>query len=213
MGRREEPIDPATGPLAAFAADLRRLREAAGSPSYRQLARTAHYSASALSSACSGKSMPSWNVTRALVQACGGDVGQWQPRWQQVVAELQRELEAEPGDQQAQAGHAVIEESTSASSSEHGQDSVPGISSPDGQRRTQPARWPRGRAAAVAVMATLAMTVLFVLVRAGGYAGTAQPAAASSSAPQAVTTTPSGSRDGRPLLRPPSSQATTRCRA
>ncbi|MFI7223198.1 hypothetical protein ACIBO5_08235 [Nonomuraea angiospora] len=68
--------------------------------------------------------MPSWNVTRALVQACGGDVGQWQPRRQQVVAELQRELEAEPGDQQAQAGHAVIEESTSASSSEHGQDSV-----------------------------------------------------------------------------------------
>src|SRR2546423_8902244 len=72
MGRTESPLDPTTGPLAAVAQELRELRHAAGSPSYRALARRAGYSAAALSAAASGASLPPLSVTLAYVGACGG---------------------------------------------------------------------------------------------------------------------------------------------
>lgn len=84
MGRPERPIDPGQGPVSAFAHDLRRLRQAAGSPSYRELARLAHFSATALSAAASGASLPSLAVTLAYVRACGGDVADWEERWTEV---------------------------------------------------------------------------------------------------------------------------------
>lgn len=49
MGRPMRPVDPADGTSQAFAAELRRLREHAGSPPFRQMARRAHYSATTLS--------------------------------------------------------------------------------------------------------------------------------------------------------------------
>ena len=59
MGRPERPIDPAVGPLYAFAYDLRQLRTKAGSPSYRTLATRAHYSPATLARAASGMALPS----------------------------------------------------------------------------------------------------------------------------------------------------------
>ena len=53
VGRRENELDPGTGALARFAADLRKLRRAAGNPSYRELAKCAHYSHNTLSRAAS----------------------------------------------------------------------------------------------------------------------------------------------------------------
>jgi hypothetical protein len=44
--------------LDAFARDLRELWERAGGPTYRELARQAHYSAGTLSDAASGKKLP-----------------------------------------------------------------------------------------------------------------------------------------------------------
>lgn len=84
MGRPERPIDPGQGPVSGFAHDLRRLRQAAGSPSYRELARLAHFSATALSAAASGASLPSLAVTLAYVRACGGDVADWEERWTEL---------------------------------------------------------------------------------------------------------------------------------
>ena len=86
MGRLERPLDE--GPLRAFAQGLRDLRVAAGSPTYRELARVAHVSQSALSAAASGQALPTWEVTAAYVRACGGDVAAWRERWseQQAVA-------------------------------------------------------------------------------------------------------------------------------
>ena len=55
MGRPERPVDPADGPVQRFAWELRRLREKAGAPSYRQLSRRAHFSATALSEAAGGE--------------------------------------------------------------------------------------------------------------------------------------------------------------
>ncbi|HEY3481989.1 MAG TPA: XRE family transcriptional regulator, partial [Streptomyces sp.] len=53
----------------------------AGNPSYRELARTALFAPSVLSSAASGNRLPSLQVTLAFVAACGGDDEAWRQRW------------------------------------------------------------------------------------------------------------------------------------
>lgn len=88
MPRSESPIDPDGGPLAEFASDLRLVREKAGSPPYRVLARRAGYSASTLSVAANGSSLPSREVTLAYVQARGADPGPWAARWEELAAQL-----------------------------------------------------------------------------------------------------------------------------
>ncbi|HEX4701099.1 MAG TPA: helix-turn-helix domain-containing protein, partial [Pseudonocardiaceae bacterium] len=89
MPRPERPLDPdAGGALARWAVDLRALREAAGNPGYRDLARRAHFSYSTLADAAGGQKLPSLAVATAFVRACGGDVDQWRTRWQVLAAEL-----------------------------------------------------------------------------------------------------------------------------
>ncbi|MCP2315908.1 NB-ARC domain-containing protein [Nocardia amikacinitolerans] len=84
MGRREKPIDIRSGPIAAFAGDLRKLRAAAGNPSYRQLASVALYSPSVLSDAAGGHRLPTLPVALAFVRACGGDPAEWERRWREA---------------------------------------------------------------------------------------------------------------------------------
>ena len=86
MGRPMRPIDPAGGIVQEFAAELRQLREQAGSPPFRQLASRAHYSATTLSVACSGTALPSLDVTLALVRACDGSADDWLQRWYEADA-------------------------------------------------------------------------------------------------------------------------------
>ncbi|MEU3768659.1 helix-turn-helix domain-containing protein [Amycolatopsis keratiniphila] len=85
MARRERPLDVGDDVVLAFAADLRRLRERAGSPPYRELSRRAHYSAGTLSDAANGRKLPSLAVTLAYVRACGGDPVAWQARWHELA--------------------------------------------------------------------------------------------------------------------------------
>ncbi|MET8829378.1 hypothetical protein ABZX40_25985 [Streptomyces sp. NPDC004610] len=85
MPRGERPLDPAGGPLSAFAARLRALREQAGRPTYRDLARDAHYSIATLSSAAAGRQLPSLAVTLAYVRACGGDEREWRELWRRTA--------------------------------------------------------------------------------------------------------------------------------
>ncbi|MGW2746720.1 hypothetical protein [Streptomyces sp. NPDC001450] len=75
QGRQERPIDPGDGPLAAFAIDLRRLRERCGHPTYRQLATWSAkvgspYSDTTFSTAARGHTLPSGEVVSAYVRAC-----------------------------------------------------------------------------------------------------------------------------------------------
>ncbi|PSL53187.1 WD40 repeat protein [Saccharothrix carnea] len=84
MARPEGPLRAGSRELGEFAADLRALRERAGGPTYRRLARDAHYSAAALSEAANGRRLPSLAVTLAYVRACGGDVVAWEGRWREV---------------------------------------------------------------------------------------------------------------------------------
>ncbi|MBP2329560.1 WD40 repeat protein/transcriptional regulator with XRE-family HTH domain [Kibdelosporangium banguiense] len=88
MPRPERALDSRDDPVVRFAADLRRLRDKAGSPGYRELARRAHYSPATLSEAASGRRLPTLAVTLAYVRACDGDVAEWEERWHAVAAEL-----------------------------------------------------------------------------------------------------------------------------
>src|SRR5688500_5243041 len=72
MPRPERPLGPEDSALLGFAADLRRLREKAGKPTYRELSKQAHYSVTVLSDAASGHKLPTLAVTLAYVEACGG---------------------------------------------------------------------------------------------------------------------------------------------
>ena len=96
MGRPERPIRPDAGPAGEFALGLRRLRDEAGHPSYRELARRASFSVTVLSEAAGGRALPTLPVVRAFVRACGGDVARWELRWQQVAAQLRENKAAGP---------------------------------------------------------------------------------------------------------------------
>ena len=88
MGRPERPVDQHSGPIAELAAQLRRLRDGAGRPSYRELARRASFSTTVLSEAAGGRTLPTLPVVKAYVRACGGDVDEWEERWRQLAAQL-----------------------------------------------------------------------------------------------------------------------------
>ncbi|MGW4687306.1 nSTAND1 domain-containing NTPase [Streptomyces sp. NPDC004244] len=103
MPRPERPLDLDTGPLTRFAADLRKLREAAGRPPYRALAKKAHYSSTTLSEAAGGHRFPSLGVTLAYVEACQGDRCAWETRWHAVAAEIAASARVdEPGESSRQ---------------------------------------------------------------------------------------------------------------
>ncbi|NUW33063.1 helix-turn-helix domain-containing protein [Nonomuraea sp. SMC257] len=87
MPRPERPLDAGDSPLLRFAADLRALRRKAGDPTYRRLARLAHYSAATLSEAAAGRRLPTLAVTLAYVRACGGDEAEWEERWRRISEE------------------------------------------------------------------------------------------------------------------------------
>ncbi|MEV6713186.1 WD40 repeat domain-containing protein [Lentzea sp. NPDC051208] len=88
MPRGERPLDEGDSPLLRFAADLRRLRTDAGKPSYRELSRRAHFSASTLSDAAGGRKLPGLDATLAYVRACHGDEAAWERRWHDLAVTM-----------------------------------------------------------------------------------------------------------------------------
>lgn len=89
-GRPQRPVDPDSGPVAKLAWELRELRARAGSPSYRTLAKKAHYAASTLADAAKGNRLPTLEVTLAYVLACGEDAATWEMRWRATAQALNR---------------------------------------------------------------------------------------------------------------------------
>ncbi|MFI8531379.1 WD40 repeat domain-containing protein [Streptomyces aquilus] len=98
MGRPERSLDPTAGPVARLAHELRELRKAAGSPSYRTMTETAGFSATTLSQAAAGERLPSLAVVRGYVRACGGDPDAWEPRWKDAEAEAAGEVRDDDAD-------------------------------------------------------------------------------------------------------------------
>lgn len=95
MGHRPVHIDHGSGEhnasvasanvVAEFAEQLRELRQQAGSPSFRELARRTHYSSSTLADATAGKRLPTEAVVKAFVTECGGDSDEWLRRLRQAA--------------------------------------------------------------------------------------------------------------------------------
>ncbi|MFD5407790.1 nSTAND1 domain-containing NTPase [Streptomyces griseorubiginosus] len=98
MGRPERPLDPTAGPVARLAHELRELRKAAGSPSYRKMVEAAGFSATTLSQAAAGERLPSLDVVRGYVRACGGRPDAWEPRWKDAEAEVAGEVRDDEAD-------------------------------------------------------------------------------------------------------------------
>lgn len=82
MPRSLRPLDPASRPEAAFAAELRKLYEDAGKPKFLQMARKTGKSRTALSEAVGGDHLPTWETVAAFVAACGGKPNEWRARWE-----------------------------------------------------------------------------------------------------------------------------------
>ncbi|SFQ68317.1 cytochrome D1 domain-containing protein [Amycolatopsis rubida] len=96
MPRAEQPL-PADGTvLTGFARALRDVRTAAGTPTYRALAKRAHYSSSTLAEAVGGKKLPSLAVTVAFAEACGADKAEWERRWHETASRLAAECQSPP---------------------------------------------------------------------------------------------------------------------
>jgi len=86
MGRSERPLDGTETPAVAFAAELRILREQAGSPTYLKMHRASGKvrSKTALSEAAGGDHLPTWETVEAYVSALGADPMHWRPRWEKA---------------------------------------------------------------------------------------------------------------------------------
>jgi hypothetical protein len=88
MPRQQRPVDPSAGPVQRFAFELRKLRDEAGTPTYRELAEQTHFARATLAAATSGHRLPTLDVTLAFVQACAGNTDEWQTRWHDCRREL-----------------------------------------------------------------------------------------------------------------------------
>jgi hypothetical protein len=93
---RPAPDEKPVGTVAEFAAELRELRAAAGSPSFRSLATITHYSSSALAEATSGKRLPSEAIVRAFAAGCGADPAQWAARLHRAAADAAGQRQRPP---------------------------------------------------------------------------------------------------------------------
>ncbi|MFJ1791522.1 helix-turn-helix domain-containing protein [Kitasatospora griseola] len=114
MARRPRPVNPADGPVQAFAHDLRLVREQAGNPTYRVLAQRAGFAATTLSDAARGIRLPSLEVTQAYIGACGGDVEAWTRRWNELHRLAAAPAPEEPAEAAPAAGEKPAEAAPAA---------------------------------------------------------------------------------------------------
>jgi hypothetical protein len=97
--------------IAAFARDLRVLRSKAGLD-YPDMAEKSHYTMRTLASAAGGLRLPTLPVLIAYVNACGGDVAEWEERWGRLTKSGKK-------------GHAALPAGDQESAGQPGQGSIP----------------------------------------------------------------------------------------
>jgi hypothetical protein len=87
VGRAQPAISIAPDGLESFARDLRALRAKAGLD-YPEMAEASHYTMKTLVSAAGGLRLPTLPVAVAYVRACGGNVAEWEERWQKLATKV-----------------------------------------------------------------------------------------------------------------------------
>jgi hypothetical protein len=91
----DERADSSAQPVASiapdgledFARDLRTLR-AQAELDYPEMAETSHFSMKTLVAAAGGLRLPTLPVAVAYVRACGGNVAEWEDRWQKLATKI-----------------------------------------------------------------------------------------------------------------------------
>ena len=87
----EQPaVSIAPDGLESFARDLRALR-AKADLDYPEMAEVSHYTMKTLASAAGGLRLPTLPVAVAYVRACGGNLVEWEERWQKLAAKVTAE--------------------------------------------------------------------------------------------------------------------------
>jgi len=76
--------------LEDFARDLRTLRAQAGLD-YPEMAENSHYEMKTLAAAAGGLRLPTLPVAVAYVRACGGNLAEWEDRWQKLADKVTAE--------------------------------------------------------------------------------------------------------------------------
>jgi hypothetical protein len=89
-GPAETAVSIAPDGLEAFARDLRALR-AKAELDYPEMAELSHYTMKTLASAAGGLRLPTLPVAVAYVRACGGNLAEWEERWQRLAANITAE--------------------------------------------------------------------------------------------------------------------------
>ncbi len=87
VGRAQPTISIAPDGLESFARDLRAMRAKAGLD-YPEMAEVSHYTMKTLVSAAGGLRLPTLPVAVAYVRACGGNVAEWEERWQKLATKI-----------------------------------------------------------------------------------------------------------------------------
>jgi hypothetical protein len=90
LGATQPVASIAPDGLESFARDLRALR-AKAELDYPEMAETSHYTMKTLASAAGGLRLPTLPVAVAFVQACGGNVTEWEERWQKLATTITAE--------------------------------------------------------------------------------------------------------------------------
>ena len=88
-GAAQPAVSIAPDGLESFARDLRALR-AKAELDYPEMAETSHYTMKTLASAAGGLRLPTLPVAVAYVRACGGNVAEWEERWQKLAGKKER---------------------------------------------------------------------------------------------------------------------------
>jgi len=106
VGAAQSVASIAPDGLESFARDLRALR-AKAELDYPELAEVSHYTMKTLASAAGGLRLPTLPVAAAYVRACGGNVAEWEDRWQKLAAKITagggKKRRSDDGDQHAPA--------------------------------------------------------------------------------------------------------------
>jgi hypothetical protein len=90
LGAAQPVASIAPDGLESFARDLRALR-AKAELEYPEMAETSHFTMKTLASAAGGLRLPTLPVAAAFVRACGGNVVEWEDRWQKLATTITAE--------------------------------------------------------------------------------------------------------------------------
>ena len=83
-----------TDAITSFSNALQALKTQAHSPSFRDLEKRTGFASTTLNDAVRGRTVPTYDTARALVEACGGLWVDWQPVWKAARDQADQHKEA-----------------------------------------------------------------------------------------------------------------------